>query len=1600
MVFRGSLACLRDEICTVPLDDHHLIQDKAETMIQVDKSSSGGLAGGRAEPEEVVLSSHTFRNKIFKKPKTCNICKQVIDSQGILCRVCKYSCHKECEVKTSSSCSKSSSFCCDKVSQSADFDHIMEEGYELDLTYITERIIAVSFPATCSEETYLHNLQDVTRMLKSKHGDNYLVLNLSEKRYDLAKLNPKNWPFLVIHFHFNVSLFQQKIIMDVGWPDLHAPPLDKLCTICKAMESWLNSDPQHVVVIHCRGGKGRIGVVISSYMHFTNVSASADQALDRFAMKKFFDDKVSVLMQPSQKRYVQFLSGLLSGSVKMNTTPLFLHFVIIHGIPSFDAGGVCRPFLKLYQAMQPIYTSGIYSLGPENQSRVCIAIEPAQLLKGDIMLKCYHKKYRSATRDVIFRLQFHTGAVQGYGLVFGKEDLDNANKDDRFPNYGKIELVFSGTPEKIQGCEHLQNDHGVIVDYNTSDPLIRWNSYENMSPDGEVLHTQGPIDGSLYAEVRKKSSSDTSVPSGAQGIPTISSPDHSDHTLSVSSDSGHSTASIRTDKTEERLASGTKRVLSPQEKAELDQLLSGFGLGSLVIPLKDMTDAQSKYSGTHHIVPAQIHVNGVSKLKDRETDILDDEMPNHDLHSVDSIGTLSSSEGQHSAHLGNFNCHKSSQNSLLSDGFGSNTGEDHPSALAPDLGIGVDPLYERSFGSSEPKQSQQLQRNPPVTGQPQVYGRSSYSTQTWVRQQQMVTAHQYNYTPESEMRLGISSSVEGSGSVQSPHRVPDTPARGSSSRDAVQRGLGTVPGPSGMTEHPGNETFKSRLVVEKDTNGLELGLNAECLPSSPTLDIDQSIEQLNRLILELDPSFEPIPTRINSISRDTSQVNGFTSPTMDGGMLGMSPGVHEKVELPNRNFSCHVPGSQEDDTSGGRIRKLSLGQYDNDVPGQLPFTKCGWMKSTGIDPAVNPGSLIAVGETKEKCVAHYQEGLDEVDCEIFSPTKNGNEPVPPTPAFALSPETPYVKTPPYYHQVTPSGQQISSLPELYRSSHESRSYKEGLNHTVVTSDSTMGTNPALLRTDIQMAPSCQRPFASTCTMSNNSPIPQEQSPPATEHPWISSQRPTHSHQLSMTGNNRPTGSYLLPSEFSSSVQEDSLFSLFPSPGLQVISLSSQETSSSEQQQEPSAKTSARTYLNYGGVSVGSSPSLEEKQATFMVKSNSSPKTMSSPLASEEDNGFLEHNFLTMTTGHNSQNSTTQQKHGMNLHPQPPLPEKKRSSEGERSFGSISPSSSGFSSPHSGSTISIPFPNVLPDFSKVLSTSPVPDSTTDKHVTVKFVQDTSKFWYKPDISREQAIAVLKDKEPGSFIVRDSHSFRGAYGLAMKVATPPPSVLQLNKKVGDLSNELVRHFLIECTHKGVRLKGCPNEPYFGSLTALVYQHSITPLALPCKLLIPDRDPLEEIAETSPQTAANSAAELLKQGAACNVWYLNSVEMESLTGYQAVQKALSMMLIQDPPPISTVVHFKVSAQGITLTDNQRKLFFRRHYPVNTVIFCALDPQDRKWMKDGLSAKVFGFVAKKQGSPTDNVCHLFAEHDPEQPASAIVNFVSKVMIGSQKKI
>ncbi|KAK7930727.1 hypothetical protein WMY93_007122 [Mugilogobius chulae] len=162
-------------------------------------------------------------------------------------------------------------------------------------------------------------------------------------------------------------------------------------------------------------------------------------------------------------------------------------------------------------------------------------------------------------------------------------------------------------------------------------------------------------------------------------------------------------------------------------------------------------------------------------------------------------------------------------------------------------------------------------------------------------------------------------------------------------------------------------------------------------------------------------------------------------------------------------------------------------------------------------------------------------------------------------------------------------------------------------------------------------------------------------------------------------------------------------------------------------------------------------------------------------------------------------------------------------------------------------------------------------------SMKFVMDTSKLWFRPHVSRAEAEAMVKDKEPGTFVIRDSTSYKGSFGLAMKV-DQSPTTTTASAYPGNNSSDLVRHFLIESSAKGVRIKGSSQEPYFGSLPALVYQHTISPCALPCRLLLSP----QELGETE-----NNKSTAEDKKTASNFVYLNAVPTEMLTGPCAVQK-----------------------------------------------------------------------------------------------------------------
>ncbi|XP_031722897.1 tensin-4 [Anarrhichthys ocellatus] len=270
-------------------------------------------------------------------------------------------------------------------------------------------------------------------------------------------------------------------------------------------------------------------------------------------------------------------------------------------------------------------------------------------------------------------------------------------------------------------------------------------------------------------------------------------------------------------------------------------------------------------------------------------------------------------------------------------------------------------------------------------------------------------------------------------------------------------------------------------------------------------------------------------------------------------------------------------------------------------------------------------------------------------------------------------------------------------------------------------------------------------------------------------------------------------------------------------------------------------------------------------------------------------------------------------------------------------------------------------------------------------SMKFVMDTSKFWFRPHFNRAEAEALVKNKEVGAFVVRDSTSHRGSFGLAMKVDQTATNITATTNP-GESSSDLIRHFLIESSAKGVRIKGSSQEPYFGSLSALVYQHTISAYALPCKLLLHSRD-----LGAAEESANHKPASEDKSRTARNFVYLNAVHTEMLTGPCAVQKAVCSTLEKAPGSfIPTIVNLKVSLKGVTLTDINRKLFFRRHYPAHLLSYSGEDPDNRLWLKgSSFGARMFGFVAKGVEAGMENVCHVFAEYDPLQSCNKVIEVI-----------
>ncbi|XP_042061182.1 phosphatidylinositol 3,4,5-trisphosphate 3-phosphatase and protein-tyrosine-phosphatase PTEN2A-like isoform X1 [Salvia splendens] len=174
-----------------------------------------------------------------------------------------------------------------------------EGGFDLDMTYITENIIAMGFPAGdlssglfgYFEGFYRNHMEEVIKFFETHHKGKYKVYNLcSERLYD-------------------ASLFEGKVAC-FPFDDHNCPPIHLIKLFCQSAYSWLKEDILNVVVVHCKAGKARTGLMICSLLLFLKFFPTAEDCISYYNQQRCVDGKGLIL--PSQIRYVKYFERILT----------------------------------------------------------------------------------------------------------------------------------------------------------------------------------------------------------------------------------------------------------------------------------------------------------------------------------------------------------------------------------------------------------------------------------------------------------------------------------------------------------------------------------------------------------------------------------------------------------------------------------------------------------------------------------------------------------------------------------------------------------------------------------------------------------------------------------------------------------------------------------------------------------------------------------------------------------------------------------------------------------------------------------------------------------------------------------------------------------------------------------------------------------------------------------------------------------------------------------------------------------------------------------------------------------------------------------------
>ncbi|KYQ93081.1 LIM-type zinc finger-containing protein [Tieghemostelium lacteum] len=293
-------------------------------------------------------------------------------------------------------------------------------NFDLDLTYLTDRVIGMGFPSESIEGLYRNNMKDVQRFFNTLHPGHYKIYNLcSERKYDHDRFegNVSEYPF-----------------------DDHSPPnLDVIGKFCLDVEEWLDQHPENIVAIHCKAGKGRTGTMVACWLLYNRSCTTSSESIRMFGTKRTHNGKGITI--PSQARYVRYFEALNQYGKPTRPAPSItkiLSTIRMSSLPDFNIGGGCEPYLCITQQDKNVFYTKPLKI-KKGQSKA-IEIDCGNIiLCNDVKLKFYNKN----SKGYMFSYCFHTAFIDSSKVSIRRVEIDKAHKDTKhFPNNFSIELEF------------------------------------------------------------------------------------------------------------------------------------------------------------------------------------------------------------------------------------------------------------------------------------------------------------------------------------------------------------------------------------------------------------------------------------------------------------------------------------------------------------------------------------------------------------------------------------------------------------------------------------------------------------------------------------------------------------------------------------------------------------------------------------------------------------------------------------------------------------------------------------------------------------------------------------------------------------------------------------------------------------------------------------------------------------------------------------------------------------------------------------------------------------------------------------------------------